>query len=93
MDYFILTPTFEVVSASKRQWLSFTATARFQKITMINNHRISTVFTGTGMTLFETIIFYENGDQDEFAQYETYEDALTGHNDACQKVHSENIIN
>lgn len=90
---FILDKNFDVVPASMTAWRTFFGNPRrIIAKTFFGDIMVSTIFIGLSNNIFETIIFFNDKDrrQEEY-RYNTYQEALEGHNQRCSDVINGNI--
>jgi len=93
MIFHILNQKYEVVLASKREWIEFNRSSqRFVDADIINGIRINTNFYGINNELFNTYLCFDNRHYIvKFATYDTYHNAENGHDIACDLIENGDI--
>lgn len=92
LGYYILTKRKGVKRTSFFRWAHF-LNSKLQQIGLTvmlinkNSYKISTVFTGIPIGLFETMVFCNGKSMDEHTEiYSTYATAVKGHKKVCDEI-------
>jgi len=84
IDFDILDECCEIIPATREQWIDFfNDLKKYIGHDIINEILISTCFYGINNDWFKTTLFYKDA-YGEYGKYDTYQDALEGHKNACK---------
>jgi len=88
ISYHIIDEYGNIIPATYDQWQIFRQSPqKIIGITEINGFKIATYFLGIQDSWFKTVI-YSSYSPYEYANYITYQDAVNGHNEACDKIYA-----